>query len=107
MNWYLHESEIPTSLQIELTSLNASGGPPFQPSVEWVRRCLAENSPFRTNVLATEGTNQFTGQPWREEDSPGNYTLRETTNGIEYTWYDFDGAAHSDLLFTPKKDRER
>ena len=107
MNWHLHESDIPNSLQIELAARNSRGEPLFQPSLEWVRQCLAENSTFRTNVLAGEITNHFTGQPWREEDSPGNYTLLQTTNGIEYTWYDFDGAAHSDLLFTPKKYREQ
>ena len=106
-NRQLHETDIPTSLQSELTALNPRVGPPFPPSLEWVRQCLAQNSPFRTDAFARDQTNNFTGQPWREEDSPGNYTLRQMTNGIECTWYDFDGAAHSDLLFTPKKDRER
>lgn len=30
----------------------------------------------------------------REEDSPGNYTLRQTTNGVEFRWYDAEGGEH-------------
>jgi len=33
--------------------------------------------------------------PIREEDSPGNYILRETTNGVEFFWFDADGGEHS------------
>jgi hypothetical protein len=39
-------------------------------------------------------TNRFTGGLIREEDSPGNYILRQGTNGIEYLWFDADGGEH-------------
>ncbi|MCW5769071.1 MAG: DUF2330 domain-containing protein [Phycisphaeraceae bacterium] len=37
----------------------------------------------------------------REEDSPGNYTLRETAYGIEYVWYDARGGERSQPLVFP------
>ncbi len=43
----------------------------------------------------------------REEDSPGNYTLRETADGIEYVWYDMKGAERSELVVFPLADRLR
>ena len=38
--------------------------------------------------------NPLLGGMIREEDSPGNYTLRETTNGIEFLGYDAVGGEH-------------
>lgn len=43
----------------------------------------------------------------REEDSPGNYTLRETADGIEYVWYDMKGAERSELVAFPLADPVR
>lgn len=43
----------------------------------------------------------------RDEDSPGNYTLRETADGIEYVWYDVRGAERSDLVVFPIPDPAR
>jgi hypothetical protein len=43
------------------------------------------------------------GLPWREEDSPGNYTLRQTAEGIDFVSYDIDGAANAAPLF-PRQD---
>lgn len=43
----------------------------------------------------------------REEDSPGNYTLRETADGIEYVWYDMKGAERSELVVFPLADPVR
>ncbi len=37
-------------------------------------------------------TNAFTGQPFREEPSPGNYTLLDDQGRLRLTVYDFDGA---------------
>jgi hypothetical protein len=39
-------------------------------------------------------SNPLLGGTIREEDSPGNYTLRETTNGLEFVGYDSLGAEH-------------
>ena len=38
--------------------------------------------------------NLLLGGPIREEDSPGNYTLRETASGLEFVTYDAQGAEH-------------
>jgi 4-amino-4-deoxy-L-arabinose transferase-like glycosyltransferase len=40
----------------------------------------------------------FTGQPCREEDSPGNYTLRQNGRRIEYVSYDIDGGEFAEEL---------
>jgi hypothetical protein len=69
-----------------------------KPDAAWVRRLLAGRL---TDDYATyiRLTNLFLAQPLREEDSPGNYTLRETTNGLDYVWYDVDAAEHVEPLF--------
>jgi len=38
--------------------------------------------------------NLLLGGPVHEEDSPGNYILRQSTNGVEFFWFDADGAEH-------------
>jgi hypothetical protein len=38
--------------------------------------------------------NNFTGRPRIEEDSPGNYSIRNGPHGVEYLWYDQDGGEH-------------
>lgn len=38
--------------------------------------------------------NFLLGGPVREEDSPGNYLLRQNTNGVEFVWFDANGAEH-------------
>lgn len=69
----------------------------------WVRQQLAGKL---TNSWMGPGlvTNHFFDQPMREEDSPGNYTLRATDEGIDYVWYDVTGAEHVEPLF---RDREQ
>src|SRR5581483_7732759 len=75
---------------------------PTAPSAVWVKDLI--NGPVKTELAPWGGlTNYFLGQPMREEDSPGNYTLRETTNGVEYVWYDVDGAEHPAPLFQERK----
>ncbi len=37
--------------------------------------------------------NPFTGEPIKNEASPGNLTLRNCTNGVEVIWYDISGGA--------------
>jgi Uncharacterized protein conserved in bacteria (DUF2330) len=55
------------------------------------------------SISAQSWTNYFRGGHWdnhllggqvREEDSPGNYTFRETTGGLGYVTYDAQGADH-------------
>jgi hypothetical protein len=59
-----------------------------------LRRALAErlataSADARSSVAYT---NLFTGQPVREEDSPGNYILRQRNGQIEFVAHDPEGA---------------
>ena len=45
--------------------------------------------------------NYVTGEPIREEDSPGNYTIREETDKFVVTWYDHEMDA--DVATFPKQ----
>ncbi len=38
--------------------------------------------------------NLLVGGKTREDDSPGNYVVRQSTNGFEFTWFDADGGEH-------------
>jgi hypothetical protein len=38
--------------------------------------------------------NYLLGGRVREEDSPGNYILRQSTNGVEFVWFDAGGGEH-------------
>jgi hypothetical protein len=38
--------------------------------------------------------NPLLGNSVHEEDSPGNYVLRQSTNGIDFVWFDADGGEH-------------
>jgi len=38
--------------------------------------------------------NVLLGGQTREEDSPGNYLIRPSTNGFEFVWFDTDGGEH-------------
>lgn len=47
--------------------------------------------------MAATKENVFLGGPIREEDSPGNYIFRASTNGADFVWFDGDGGEHTDL----------
>jgi len=49
------------------------------------RRAVVVENITRTNNLLVGGV-------IREEDSPGNYIIRPTTNGFEFVWFDGNGA---------------
>jgi hypothetical protein len=67
-----------------------TGLPPL--SAGWIRRQLDVNSRFRMEHLSSRSqTNLWLGIPWHEEDSPGNFTLRKTDQGVDYVWYDVEG----------------
>jgi hypothetical protein len=68
-----------------------------------VRQQLVETSDLRREIGSNFQTNFFSGQPWHEEDSPGNYTIRQTAQGIEYLWYDIEGGEHVVPLFLNNK----
>jgi hypothetical protein len=44
------------------------------------------------------GQNFLLGGPVREEDSPGNYILRQGTNGVDFVWFDADGGEKMTIL---------
>lgn len=75
------------------------------------RRLPRERTPTITEVRAafqqlapeledTELRNGFTGEPIREDDSPGNFTLRETERGVEFVAHDATGAGHVVTVFS-------
>ncbi len=47
-----------------------------------------------TNERIATGGNVLLGGAIREEDSPGNYVLRQSTNGVEFLWFDENGGEH-------------
>ena len=98
-NSWLHEGTIPKMLE-NIASEQNSGA---SNDIAWVRTQLVETSSLRRHLLPDSQANFFSGQPWHEEDSPGNYTLRQTLEGIEYVWYDIDGGEHAVPLFRTKK----
>ena len=60
---------------------------------------LAESRAILKTIKVSEpkltAENLLLGGPIREEDSPGNYVLRESTNGVEFVWFDADGGEHN------------
>ncbi len=54
-------------------------------SIEEARRAVVFQGSMKTNNL-------LLGGGIREEDSPGNYVIRQTTNGFEFLWFDGNGA---------------
>ncbi len=54
----------------------------------------AEDPPFWRGFQ----TNNFTGAKRMEEDSPGNYQVRQTNQGLEYAWYDQYGGVRTFLV---------
>jgi hypothetical protein len=102
-NYSFHTQGIVAALDWELKAMEDKTGGPFKPDLTWVRQLLLETSALRMGFAADFWMNSFTGRPRHEEDSPGNYTLRQTPEGVEYTWYDIDGGAHSFILFGEKK----
>ena len=76
----------------------------------------ATNSPLTISDLRfayTRATNEvpsdyflnaFIGGHIREEDSPGNFTLRESADGIEYVVYDAAGGAEVMHVFVADDD---
>ena len=65
----------------------------LEPSVDNVSRVLDELGPYYHGKPSPRTvTNPFTGTPLRIEKSPGNIWLQPSTNGLDFIWYDFDGA---------------
>jgi hypothetical protein len=95
----LHKNSIPTELARLHDQESAQKGGEFKSDAVWVRQQLAETSEWRRDLGSSWQTNLFSGQLWREEDSPGNYTIRESTNGVEYVWYDIEGGENIVPLF--------
>lgn len=99
MRMYSLHKYIPFMLADFHTNEIAKVSSTLKPDATWVRQQLAETSAWRQGLGERCQTNLFSGQLWREEDSPGNYTIRETTNGLEYVWYDIEGGENVIPLF--------
>jgi len=72
-----------------------SSGPKLE-DANGLRNALKEQlrkEQSRTGRLLVD-RNNFTGRPRIEEDSPGNFGIRETEAGVEYLWYDQEGGEH-------------
>jgi len=70
-------------------------------TAEWARGVIArwierETRTFRESYGTDDPflVNAFTGKPIKHEDSPGNYTVRDTDQGLEYACYDFVGSPY-------------
>jgi len=109
MNSQLHQN-IPIALELAAEEKGSN----FTPDIAWVRVQLGESSIFRSKLGETldfrpdihsqTQTNFFTGRLWHEEDSPGNCTVRQTVEGMEYVWCDIDGAEHVAPLFRKREE---
>jgi hypothetical protein len=88
----LHRYVIPKALERQGAGRVAAEGGKPKLNAGWVRQQLAETSDFRKGLGNSSQTNLISGELWREEDSPGNYTIRETPAGVDYVWYDIEGA---------------
>jgi hypothetical protein len=102
-NAYVQGMEIPASLESKIDQHSLKPAANFTPDIAWVRQQLVETSDLRREIGSNFQTNFFSGQPWHEEDSPGNYTIRQTAQGIEYLWYDIEGGEHVVPLFLNNK----
>ena len=96
---YLQGLEIPQFLGSKAWRQATKPAANFTPDIAWVRQQLAETSDLRRELGPKLQTNFFSGQPWHEEDSPGNYAIRQTAQGIEYLWYDIEGGENVVPLF--------
>jgi hypothetical protein len=98
-NFWLHGSFIPQALDFQAREQPRNAATDFMPDIPWVRQQLDQTSDLRRRLGSHFQTNFFSGLPWHEEDSPGNYTIRQTAEGIEYHWYDIEGGEHVVPLF--------
>jgi hypothetical protein len=75
-----------------------SGEGTIDPDLTWIRQQLADRAFWNKVNSRNGGTNILTGQPCREEDSPGNYTIRTNGRRTYYVSYDIDGAENEEEL---------
>jgi len=65
----------------------------------WEKSGNASLSEARATAAKIAGTNEniLSGNPIREEDSPGNYVLAQGTNGFDFIMFDSNGGAHTNM----------
>jgi hypothetical protein len=56
---------------------------------------LSEARAIAAQAATNMQDNVLLGGSIREEDSPGNYVVRQTTNGFEFVWFDRNGGDHT------------
>jgi hypothetical protein len=83
--------QVSSGLAIAWKNERAGRASTNDPDVNWVRQQMAVNSELRRSFSPNFRQNPLTGTDWKEEDSPGNYTLRRNGNLVEVVWYDFNG----------------
>lgn len=93
----LHHT-VSTALEIKWTDKTNTGNGTTALNVAWIRQQLADPAFWNETDKRRGGTNLFTGQPCREEDSPGNYTIRQNGRKIEYVSFDIDGGEFAEEL---------
>jgi hypothetical protein len=71
----------------------------FQPGAAWIRSELAKYFAAQNASQSALAVNPYVGGSWREEDSPGNYLLRQTREGLEYVWFDVNGSERIEEVF--------
>ena len=95
----LHSQTIPIELARLMVDEGIGESGKRKPDVGWLHRQLVPTSDWRRTLPTSFQKNLLTGEPWREEDSPGNCTIRETPAGIDYVWYDLEGGENIVPLF--------
>ncbi len=65
--------------------------PSLESQTSWLREKLKVGSDARKELDSKLNVNRFTGMPWHEEDSPGNYTIHQESNDVVAVWYDSHG----------------
>ena len=63
------------------------------PYADLAQARAAARSICHSDTYARDWNNDFTGEPVHEEDSPGNYVLRETNHELQLVTFDADGNA--------------
>jgi hypothetical protein len=65
----------------------------------WEKSGSAPLAEVRASAAKIAATNEniLSGNPIREEDSPGNYVLTEAPDGFDFIMFDSDGGAHTNM----------
>lgn len=85
-------------LLLKNSDVPASSPTVAQPTLAELRQKMADLRD-ESDRWFRDWENPYTGRTYIEQDSPGNFLFREGTNGIEYVWYNLNGAEVVQPLF--------